>query len=372
MATNPASSWKRFRLEDADAVDDWIADVDLDSARMYIQRFANRTPPKILVLYGSLRKRAISKLLAYEFARVLEYLGAEVRVFDPSGLPMLDEERESKHPKVVEIKALFEWSESQMWVSPEQHNTISSVFKNTIDWIRNSVTTQGKTLGLAVCGGGGQSFNALTVMRVMGRALRMVCIPNQAMVPSCGNAFSEEPSGRVLSDDNKARIVDVAEELFKFTLLTRAHNDILLDRFSEREAAKAKAAGGIQAEKQAKLAAQEAKEAKKLAAITALPLPARAARVFKRLDSEDTGEVSYADLVLLLRAAGESEKQANTTASFIVNGADVDGDRSVSLSEFVKLVEDEQVRPNPELCSPSRPTLMPQDGRCDCRSPLFY
>lgn len=249
---------KDYRLNstcvDDDLVKDWVQDLDLTTAKEFltIQPDTNQHPPKILILYGSLRSRSYSKLLAYEFARVLEYLGAECKVFDPRDLPMHDVETYKSHPKVVELIDLVLWSEGQVWVSPEQHGAITGIFKTQIDWIPLSIgsirPTQGRTVALAQVNGGSQSFNAVNTMRLLGRWMRMICIPNQSSVPKAWTEFTTE--GRMKASDLRDRVVDVCEELFKFTILTRQHADFLIDRFSEREEVKAKGKLLTQAEKE--------------------------------------------------------------------------------------------------------------------------
>ncbi|MDF2178365.1 arsenical resistance protein ArsH [Aliiglaciecola sp. CAU 1673] len=191
--------------------------------------------PRILLLYGSLRARSYSKLVIEESARLLEAMGAETRIFDPSGLPLPDDEP-AEHHKVQELRELVRWSEGQVWCSPERHGAMTGIMKAQIDWIPLSEgavrPTQGKTLAVMQVCGGSQSFNAVNQMRVLGRWMRMLCIPNQSSV---AKAFLEfEENGRMKPSGYYNRIVDVLEELMKFTLLTRAHNAYLTDRYSER------------------------------------------------------------------------------------------------------------------------------------------
>lgn len=206
---------------------------------------ASRTThaPRILMLYGSLRERSYSRLLAEEGARVLEGLGAEVRWFHPHDLPIkgaVDED----HPKVQELRALALWSEGQVWSSPEMHGNITGVFKNQIDWIPLSIgavrPTQGRTLAVMQVCGGSQSFNAVNSLRILGRWMRMLTIPNQSSVAKAWEEF--HPDGRMKDSPYRDRVVDVMEELWKFTLLTRDVRDFLVDRYSERREEAAKAA----------------------------------------------------------------------------------------------------------------------------------
>lgn len=191
--------------------------------------------PRILLLYGSLRERSFSRLAIEESARLLDAFGAETRIFNPTGLPQPDSEDES-HPKVKELRELMIWSEGQVWCSPERHGAMTGILKSQIDWVPLSVggvrPTQGKTLAIMQVCGGSQSFNAVNQMRILGRWMRMVTIPNQSSV---AKAFLEfEESGRMKPSPYYNRIVDVMEELMKFTLLLRDNKDYLVDRYSER------------------------------------------------------------------------------------------------------------------------------------------
>ena len=192
--------------------------------------------PRFLLLYGSLRKRSFSKLLALEAARLLEAMGAETRIFDPAGLPLPDAEPDT-HPKVQELRRLAEWAEGMVWSSPERHGAMSGIMKAQIDWIplsQGSVRpTQGKTLAVMQVSGGSQSFNAVNQLRILGRWMRMLTIPNQSSVAKAFNEFDE--SGRMKPSAFYDRVVDVMEELMKFTLLTRDVSPYLVDRYSERK-----------------------------------------------------------------------------------------------------------------------------------------
>jgi arsenic resistance protein ArsH len=192
--------------------------------------------PRILLLYGSNRERSYSRLLTQEAARLLEAFGAETRIFDPSGLPMPDD-ADSSHPKVKELIDLVLWSEGQVWCSPERHGAMTGVFKSQIDWIPLTMgairPSQGKTLAVMQVCGGSQSFNAVNQMRVLGRWMRMFTIPNQSSVPKAYLEFDE--AGRMKPSSYYDRVVDVMEELVKFTLLLRGHSDYLVNRYSERK-----------------------------------------------------------------------------------------------------------------------------------------
>lgn len=203
-------------------------------------RLAVRAPsqhrPRFLMLYGSLRERSYSRLLTFEAARLLEAMGGEVKVFDPTGLPLPDGALES-HPKVEELRKLAEWCEGMVWCSPERHGAMTGIMKAQIDWIPLSVgavrPTQGKTLAVMEVSGGSQSFNAVNQMRVLGRWMRMLTVPNQSSVAKAFNEFTED--GRMKPSAFYDRVVDVMEELFKFTLLTRDVAPYLVDRYSERK-----------------------------------------------------------------------------------------------------------------------------------------
>ncbi|MYM35795.1 arsenical resistance protein ArsH [Duganella sp. FT94W] len=192
-------------------------------------------PPRILMLYGSLRERSFSRYLTEEAARILEHFGAEVRIFNPMELPMVGSVSED-HPKVVELRALCLWSEGQVWCSPERHGTVTAVMKNQIDWIPLEMgairPSQGRTLAVMQVCGGSQSFNVVNTLRLLGRWMRMFTIPNQSSVPMAYNEFDE--AGRMRQSGYYDRVVDVMEELFKMTLLLRGRADYLTNRYSER------------------------------------------------------------------------------------------------------------------------------------------
>lgn len=193
-------------------------------------------PPRILVLYGSLRKGSYSRMLAMEGKRILQSFGADVRVFDPAGLPVFDKVQ-MDHPKVRELRDLANWSEAMVWCSPEVHGNFTAVFKNQIDWIPLSAgsvrPTQGKVLALMQVSGGSQSFNVLNNLRILGRWMRMFTIPNQSSVPKAYEQFNDE--GLMKSSPLRDRVVDVMEELFRMTLLLREKSDWLTHRFSENK-----------------------------------------------------------------------------------------------------------------------------------------
>lgn len=200
----------------------------------FVYQSANHKP-KILLLYGSLRARSFSRLVIEESARLLNAMGAETRIFDPTGLPLPDGD-EASHVKVVELRELMMWSEGQVWCSPERHGAMTGIMKSQIDWVPLNLggvrPTQGKTLAVMQVSGGSQSFNAVNQMRILGRWMRMLTIPNQSSV---AKAFMEfDDNDRMKPSPYYNRIVDVLEELMKFTLLTRDNSDYLVDRYSER------------------------------------------------------------------------------------------------------------------------------------------
>ncbi|MFN3807482.1 arsenical resistance protein ArsH [Asticcacaulis sp.] len=192
--------------------------------------------PRILLLYGSVRPRSFSRLTTQEAARILEAFGAETRIFNPSGLPLPDDV-EATHPKVQELRDLVAWSEGMVWCSPERHGAMTGIMKAQIDWIPLSIgsvrPTQGKTLAVMQVSGGSQSFNAVNQLRVLGRWMRLITIPNQSSVAKAFMEFDDDD--RMKPSPYYDRIVDVMEELIKFTLLTRDCADYLVDRYSERK-----------------------------------------------------------------------------------------------------------------------------------------
>ena len=192
--------------------------------------------PRILLLYGSLRPRSFSRLMTEEAARILTRLGAETRTFNPTGLPLPDDAA-PEHPKVQGLRDLVQWSEGMVWCSPERHGAMTGVMKTQIDWIPLSLggvrPTQGKTLAVMQVSGGSQSFNAVNQLRILGRWMRLLTIPNQSSTPKAFLEFDEDD--RMKPSPFYDRVVDVMEELVKFTLLTRDNKDYLLDRYSERK-----------------------------------------------------------------------------------------------------------------------------------------
>ena len=191
--------------------------------------------PRILLLYGSLRKRSFSRLVAEEAARLLTHFGAETRLFDPSGLPLPDD-ADPSHPKVQELRNLASWAEGMVWVSPERHGAMTGIMKAQIDWIPLSLgavrPTQGKTLAVMQVEGGSQSFNAVNQMRILGRWMRMIVIPNQSSIAKAFLEFDDDD--RIKPSPYYNRIIDVCEELMKFTWMTRTRSNYLVDRYSER------------------------------------------------------------------------------------------------------------------------------------------
>lgn len=205
------------------------------SPKHLVSKSPSQHAPRFLLLYGSLRERSYSRLLTEEAARLLEAMGGEVRIFNPSGLPLPDSVPD-EHPKVQELRTLAQWAEGMVWCSPERHGAMTSIMKAQIDWIPLNVgavrPTQGKALAVMQVSGGSQSFNAVNQLRVLGRWMRMVTIPNQSSVAKAYQEFDE--AGRMKPSAYYDRVVDVMEELVKFTLLTRDVAPYLVDRYSER------------------------------------------------------------------------------------------------------------------------------------------
>jgi arsenical resistance protein ArsH len=193
-------------------------------------------PPRILFLYGSLRERSYSRLVAEEAARIITDMGAEVKFFHPHELPLRGQVDET-HPKVQELRELSQWSEGQVWSSPEMHGNVTGILKNQIDWIPLTIgsvrPTQGKTLAVMQVSGGSQSFNAVNTLRILSRWMRMFTIPNQSSVAKAYQEFYAD--GTMKDSAYRDRVVDVMEELYKFTLLLRDKVDYLTDRHSERK-----------------------------------------------------------------------------------------------------------------------------------------
>lgn len=207
----------------------------IDTARLFAPQRATHAP-RILLLYGSLRERSFSRLMTEEAARILTRFGAETRSFCPAGLPLPDDAADT-HPKVQELRDLVAWSEGMVWCSPERHGAMTGIMKAQIDWIPLSIgavrPTQGKTLAVMQVNGGSQSFNTVNQLRILGRWMRLLTIPNQASTPKAFLEFDE--AGRMKPSPFYDRMVDVMEELMKFTLLTRDTAAYLVDRYSERK-----------------------------------------------------------------------------------------------------------------------------------------
>ena len=239
VESNPddfTGGWLAHRKQLEDGSEDWIAkEADMITKFDYENMPIGRAP-KLLVLYGSLRASSFSRKMAYEVARLLELLGCDVRVYNPNGLPPRDPTLET-HIKVLELRALTQWSDGHVWGSPEMHGTITGVFKNQIDWIplnTGSVRpTQGKTCLVAQVNGGSQSFNAGNALRQLARWMRMPCCTNQSSVAKAWQEFDE--SGRMKDSGFRDRLVDCAEEFAKFTAVMVPVSDDLTNRYSERK-----------------------------------------------------------------------------------------------------------------------------------------
>ncbi|OJJ60405.1 hypothetical protein ASPSYDRAFT_76902 [Aspergillus sydowii CBS 593.65] len=233
-----------------DNADDWVSKLELTTVLDLAAKdlaLTNRRL-KVLVLYGSLRRRSYSRLVAFEAARILFRLGCDVRVFNPEGLPVKND-TDQDHHKVQELRSLSAWSEGHVWISPEQHGNLTAAFKNQIDWIPLSTgsvrPTQGRTLAIGQVCGGSQSFNAVNSLRILGRWMRMFTIPNQSSIPQAYTHFPDEGKPgdqRLKASGNRDRLVDCMEEFVKYTILMRPHIDAFGDRFSEREEKRVKAA----------------------------------------------------------------------------------------------------------------------------------
>lgn len=212
-------------------------DISTITSRLNDQFHNALKAPRILVLFGSLRGNSYTRLLANQVVSMLTHFGAEVRLFDPKELPMFDGESVD-HTKVQELRDASEWSEGQVWISPEMHGTVSAVLKNQIDWIpldQSAVrATQGKTLAVMQISGGSQSFNTVNALRILGRWMRMFTIPNQSSIPKAWMEF--EGKGALKDSSYRDRVVDVLEELLKTTLLMRGQSEYLTERFSENKA----------------------------------------------------------------------------------------------------------------------------------------
>jgi len=217
-------------------IEEDLPPVDVESTLAALGVDLPRQPPRVLVLYGSLRERSMSRYLAEESSRVLTAFGAEVQVFRPNDLPVFDR-TSNDHPEVQRLRKLSQWSEAHVWVSPEQHGSMTGVFKNQIDWIPLADgavrPTQGRTLAVMQVCGGSQSFNAVNQLRILGRWMRMFTIPNQSSVAKAWEEFDEH--GRMKPSSYRDRVVDVLEELFRFTLLLRGHTALLTTRYSEQK-----------------------------------------------------------------------------------------------------------------------------------------
>lgn len=245
--SGPGEDWVQVAFSDPDST----IGADLAAAAEFASIGKLGHKPRILVLYGSLRESSFSRKLALECARLLEVMGADVRVYSPRGLPVRDPTLEDD-PKVQELRSLSLWSEGHVWCSPEMHGTVTGVFKNQIDWLplnTGSVRpTQGRTCAVLQVNGGSQSFNVVNELRKLARWMRMPCTTNQSSIAKAWQEFDDH--GRLKEGRFRERVIDVMEEHFKFTLLVREHADFLVDRYSERKEIAAKGRLLSQAEKE--------------------------------------------------------------------------------------------------------------------------
>ena len=198
---------------------------------------SDQPPPRILLLYGSLRERSYSRLVVEECARLLQFFGCETRIFDPADLPLPDQVVGDDHPAVAELREHSLWSDGHVWCSPERHGQITGIMKTQIDHLPLAMKglrpTQGRTLAVMQVSAGSQSFNSVNTLRLLGRWMRMFTIPNQSSVAKAFEEFDE--TGRMKPSAYYDRIVDVMEELVRFTVLLRPHAGQLVDRYSERK-----------------------------------------------------------------------------------------------------------------------------------------
>ncbi len=222
-------------------IDDDLPPHTVEATLASLNTSTSTHPPRVLVLYGSLREQSFSRYLAEEATRVLTTFGAEVRVFRPNELPVFDR-ASNDHPEVVRLREWATWAEAHVWVSPEQHGSATAAFKNQIDWLPLADgavrPTQGRTLAVLQVSGGSQSYNTVNQLRLLGRWMRMFTIPNQSSVPKAWQEF--DANGRMKPSDYRDRVVDVMEELFRFTLLLRDRAGVLTTRYSEQKQLRAK------------------------------------------------------------------------------------------------------------------------------------
>ncbi|KAF1975184.1 arsenate resistance ArsH [Bimuria novae-zelandiae CBS 107.79] len=236
-------TYRPFLLDAAYSEQDWIARLELSTALSMVDSQIMKSGGerlKVLVLHGSMRTLSYSRLLAFEASRILFRLGCDVRMYDPTGLPVKDDVQHS-HPKVQELRDLSKWSDGHVWISPEQHGNLTAVFKNQIDWIPLSTgsvrPTQGRTLAVAQVCGGSQSFNTVNSLRILGRWMRMFTVPNQSSIPMAYTQFTEEDASdggsRLMPSGNRDRLIDCMEEFVKYTIVMRPHFNLFGDRYSE-------------------------------------------------------------------------------------------------------------------------------------------
>ncbi|KAK0822771.1 hypothetical protein LTR73_009051 [Friedmanniomyces endolithicus] len=198
------AEYRPFLLCDEIVRNDWVSRLEIGTVSKLAKADLFRTGNerlRVLALIDSLRARTFSSLLAYECARILSRLGCDVRLYDPTGLPLKDD------------------------VSPEQHGNLTAVFKNQIDWIPLAAGSPTHPRPLdAYVHDPHQSSKP--------KAYTQFTDPSD---PADADAYLKAEGGsRLLPSGNRDRVVDCMEEFVKYTILMRQHFDLFNDRYSER------------------------------------------------------------------------------------------------------------------------------------------